>query len=58
MKSERELNRIGVWAQVDDGKLTVESAANLLDLTCRQMFRLLTRYRVTVASAIRSSFAN
>ena len=27
--SERELNRIEVLAQVDDGRLTVENAANM-----------------------------
>jgi hypothetical protein len=32
MMSERELNRIEVLAQVDDGRLTVENAANLLHL--------------------------
>lgn len=53
MMSERELNRIEVLAQVDDGQLTVENAANLLDLTRRQIFRLLKRYRSDGASAIR-----
>ena len=51
--SEPELNRIEVLAQVDDGQLTVENAANLLDLTRRQIFRLLKRYRSDGASAIR-----
>jgi transposase len=53
MMSERELNRIEVLAQVDDGRLTVENAANLLDLTRRQIFRLLKRYRSDGAAAIR-----
>ena len=53
MMSERELNRVEVLAQVDDGRLTVENAANLLDLTRRQVFRLLKRYRQDGASAIR-----
>ena len=39
--SERELNRIEVLAQVDDGKLSVEAGAAVLDLTKRQVFRLL-----------------
>ncbi|MCF6430594.1 helix-turn-helix domain-containing protein [Leisingera sp. MMG026] len=43
--SERELNRVEVLAQVDDGRLTVDNAANLLDLTRRQIFRLLKRCR-------------
>ena len=53
MMSERELNRVGVLAQVDDGRLSVDSAANLLDLTRRQIFRLLKRYRQDGASGIR-----
>ena len=43
--SERELNRVEVLAQVDDGRLSVDNAANMLDLTRRQIFRLLKRYR-------------
>ena len=53
MMSERELNRVEILAQVDDGRLTVDNAANLLDLTRRQVFRLLKRYRQDGASAIR-----
>ena len=53
MMSERELNRVEVLAQVDDGHLSVDNAANLLDLTRRQVFRLLKRYRQDGASAIR-----
>ena len=41
MMSERELNRIEVLAQVDDGRLGVEAASGLLALTRRQVFRLL-----------------
>lgn len=51
--SERELNRVEVLAQVDDGRLTVDNAANMLDLTRRQVFRLLKRYRHDGAVAIR-----
>lgn len=36
--SERELNRVEVLAQVDDGRLSVDNAANVLDLTRRQIF--------------------
>ncbi|MBT55602.1 MAG: ISNCY family transposase, partial [Mameliella sp.] len=43
MMSERELNRVEVLAQVDDGRLTVDNAVNMLDLTRRQVFRLLKR---------------
>ena len=32
MMSERELNRVEVLAQVDDGRLTVNNAANMLEL--------------------------
>jgi transposase len=53
MMSERELNRVEVLAQVDDGLLSVDSAANLLDLTRRQIFRLFKRYRQDGASGIR-----
>ena len=53
MMSERELNRVEVLAQVDDGRLTVANAANMLGLTRRQVFRLLKRYRQDGASAIR-----
>ncbi len=53
MMSERELNRIEVLAQVDDGRLSVQNGANMLDVTKRQMFRLLKRYRSDGAGAIR-----
>ena len=51
--SERELNRVEVLAQVDDGRLSIDNAANMLALTRRQIFRLLKRYRQDGASAIR-----
>ncbi len=53
MMSERDLNRIEVLAQVDDGRLCVQNGANMLDITKRQMFRLLKRYRTEGAPAIR-----
>ena len=53
MMSERELNRVEVLAQVDDGRLSVDNAANMLELTRRQVFRLLKRYRQDGAAAIR-----
>jgi len=52
MMSERELNRVEVLAQVDDGRLSVHNAAKKLGLTRRQIFRLLKRYRQDGASAI------
>ena len=51
--SERELNRVEVLAQVDDRRLSVDNAANMLGLTRRQIFRPLKRYRQNGASAIR-----
>ena len=45
MMSERALNRIEVLAQIDDCRLNVQNGANMLDITKRQMFRLLKRYR-------------
>ena len=53
LMSERELNRIEVLAQVDDGRLDVQNGAHLLDITKRQMFRLLKTYRTEGAVAIR-----
>ena len=37
MMSERELNRVEVLAQVDDGRLSVDNAAHMLCLTRRQI---------------------
>lgn len=51
--SERELNRIEVLAQIDDGKLTVTAGANLLGLSRRQVYRLLKTFRTKGAAAIR-----
>ncbi|SFE70806.1 Winged helix-turn helix [Roseivivax sediminis] len=53
MMSERELQRIEVLAQINDGRLSVESGANVLVLSRRQVFRLLKRYRADGAAAIR-----
>ncbi len=53
MMSERELNRIEVLAQVDDGKITVDAASGILDLSRRQLFRLLKKYRQHGAGSIR-----
>lgn len=51
MMSERELNRVTVLAQVDNGRLAVDNGANLLDLARRQVFRLLKGYQTDGASA-------
>ena len=53
MMSERELNRIEILSQIDDGRLSVSAAANMLDLTERQIYRLLKTYRIDGASGIR-----
>lgn len=52
LMSERELHRVEILAQIDDGRLSVDSGANLLALTRRQVFRLLKLYRHDGASAI------
>jgi len=51
--SERELQRIEVLAQVDDGRLSVDAGAGILAVSRRQMFRLLRRYRKEGAAGIR-----
>ena len=43
--SERDLSRLEVLAQVDDERLSVDNAANILGLKRRQIFGLLMRYR-------------
>lgn len=53
LMSEHELNRIDVLGQVVDGRLDVRSAASLLNLSERQVFRLLRRFRKDGPSAIR-----
>lgn len=51
--SERDLKRVEVLGQVVGGAMTVESAAHVLCLTKRQVFRLLKTYRTAGAGAIR-----
>ncbi|MCP1167151.1 ISNCY family transposase [Limimaricola litoreus] len=53
LMSERELHRVEVLAQIDDGRIDVQNGAHLLGLTRRQIFRLLKRYRADGAAAIR-----
>lgn len=45
MMSEQELNRIEVLAQINDGHLSVMDGALLLDMSKRQIYRLLERFR-------------
>lgn len=49
----QHLHRVEALAQVDNGRLSIDNAASMLDLTRRQVFRLLKRYRQNSASAIR-----
>jgi len=51
--SERDLQRIEVLAKVVDGRMTLVSAAHVLDLSTRQVRRLLERIRATGAASIR-----
>ncbi len=53
MMSERELNRIEVLVQIEDGGLSVANGANLLAMSRRQVFRLLKRFREDDPSGIR-----
>lgn len=52
LMSKRELNRLDVLARLDSDKLTVLAAASLMNVTPRQTYRLLSRYREGGASAI------
>jgi len=51
--SEHELNRIEILAQIEDGQLTVTAASNLLNLTDRQTYRLLKKFRIDGPSGLR-----
>jgi len=45
MMSERDLNRISVLTEIEAGRLRATDAAELLNLSRRQLHRLLVRYR-------------
>ncbi|PDT29444.1 ISNCY family transposase [Rhizobium sp. M10] len=51
--SERDLQRIEVLSKVIAGRMTLVSAAHVLDLSERQVRRLLDRIRTTGAASIR-----
>ncbi|MBB4277316.1 putative ArsR family transcriptional regulator [Rhizobium mongolense] len=51
--SERDLQRIEVLSKVVDGRMTMVSAAHVLELSTRQVRRLLERIRTTGAASIR-----
>ncbi|MAY44410.1 MAG: ISNCY family transposase [Rhodobacteraceae bacterium] len=53
LMSERDLNRVEVLSQVDDGRLTVEDGAVMLALSRRQVFRLLKGLRSDGVASIR-----
>lgn len=52
LMSKRELNRLDVLARLDSDRLSVAVAAGLMNVTPRQTYRLLGRYRDGGASAI------
>ncbi|WP_439923555.1 helix-turn-helix domain-containing protein [Nitrobacter sp. JJSN] len=45
LMSKRELNRLDVLARLDSKRLSVAVAAGLMNITPRQTYRLLSRYR-------------
>lgn len=45
MMSDRDVRRVEVLAEIDDGHLRVSDAAGILGLSERQVWRLLDRYR-------------
>ena len=51
--SERELNRIEVLSQVSQGRMMVVSAANVLNLSRRQVHRLLKVFQIDGPAALR-----
>jgi transposase len=53
LMSERDLHRIGVLAQVDDGDIEITTAANLMNMSRRHVYRLLDRFRSEGAGGIR-----
>jgi transposase len=52
LMSKRELNRLDVLARLNSNRLTVAAAAGLMNVTPRQTYRLLSRYRDGGAPAI------
>jgi len=51
--SERDLERIEVLSKVIDGQMTLVSATHVLDLSTRQVRRLLDRIHTGGAASIR-----
>ena len=54
LMSERELQRVDVLSQVMDGTTSVTMAAAVLNMSARQVQRLLRRFRTEGAAAIRT----
>ena len=54
LMSKAELSRVDTLARVDRGELPVAGAASLLDLSPRQVFRLLARFRAEGAAGLAS----
>ena len=53
LMSERELNRVEVLSQVNQGRMTATTAANVLGLSRRQVHRLLKKFQTDGPAAIR-----
>jgi|GEM_PF-1670320 len=53
LMSERDLKRIEVLTQVDDGDLGVTAAAHLMNMSRRHVYRLLDRFRSEGPGGIR-----
>lgn len=53
LMSERDLKRIEVLAQVDDGDIGVTTAAHLMNMSRRHVYRLLDRFRSEGPGGIR-----
>src|SRR3954471_11990929 len=45
LMSKRELNRIDILARLESGRLTSDAAAALLQVSERQVYRLMRRFR-------------
>ncbi len=53
LMSERELNRVEVLSQVTQGRMTAKCAAHVLNLSRRQVHRLVKRFQTDGAASLR-----
>lgn len=53
LMSERDLKRVEILAQVEDGQIGVTTAANLMNMSRRHVYRLLDRFRSEGPGGIR-----